>query len=114
MRPLRVDTDGQEAPNRSYLWRSWQNFQTIIEEFIRNEEWAGHRNKIIDLQDYLRRGEKAVKQFLLEYEQPDLPEIPKQENMKKNGWIGKECGYYDALEALDFYVPLKKGEAHYE
>jgi hypothetical protein len=106
MRPVRMTRNGGD-------WRSWQIFTQIMHEFQDKEkEWAGRRNKIKAFRDSLRAGPDAVEQFLMNYDLklPDFPELP--EDMKRRGWQGGKCGFYDAIEALDFYVPLKGGLPH--
>lgn len=106
MRPIRVDTGNGE-------WRSWGNFQNLIKEF-RTKAWAEKRNKIKDLQSALRGGSQQVTVFMKNHRIKELPEIPVNPKMKLNGWQlenGKDqaCGYFDALEALDF-VAIKANE----
>jgi hypothetical protein len=73
-------------------------------------DWYGRRNKVKALRDALRAGPDAVKVFVQTVGQP-LPPIPQRPEMKNQGWQGKECGYFDAVEALDFYVRLEGGFA---
>jgi len=105
MRPLRLNPpDGD--------WRSWKTFMSVMAEFQKEEkdggQWAGRRNKIKALRDALRDGPGAVKQFLHIYNLK-LLDVPGRPDMKEQGWQGDECGYFDVIEALDFYVPLKGG-----
>lgn len=101
MRPIRL-TDPQGD------WRSWETLQAVMEEFRKPQQvggkWAGRRNKVLALRDALRHGPEAVKLFLYGEALPDVPQMPE---MKTQGWQGGRCGYWDAIEALDFYVPLK-------
>lgn len=119
MRPLHLS-----APDGD--WRSWQTFKSIMDEFQRPEKekghWAGRRNKLKALRVALRNGEAEVRQFLQACGH-ELPDIPKEASMKSDGWQlksealqakseGKQdrrCGYFDAIEALDFYLPLQGG-----
>jgi hypothetical protein len=105
MRPLRLNDPDAD-------WRSWKTFQHIMAEFQKKEvdggQWAGRRNKIKALRDALRAGPQAVRLFM-QGEKDLLPEIPRRPGMRMEGWQGGICGYYDAIEALDFYVPLKGG-----
>jgi hypothetical protein len=96
MRPVRLTSmDGD--------WHSWETFTRVVMHF-KGEQWAGRRNRILALRDALRGGPEAVKLFLYDVELEDIPQRP---DMKTQGWQGGECGYWDAIEALDFYVPLK-------
>ena len=105
MRPLRLNKTAGE-------WRSWATLEGILDEFQKPEAdggvWAGRRNKLKALRDALRAGPDATRLFLAG---DKLPDIAAQDDFKTYGWRGDRCGYFDALEALDFYVPLKGGMA---
>ncbi len=108
LRPYQL---GEMKTDRRYEWLS---FQKVIDEFSRAERWRGRRNKVKALGDALRAGPFNTEQFLEVLTDDDdkvvlLPEIPDRPTMRKRGWQGEECGYFDALEALEFYVPLEKG-----
>lgn len=104
MRPVSLDEKGAN-------WRSWQTFTEILDDFLRtNGEWFGRRNKVKALRDALRAGPDAVRLFL-DTVGGELLEIKQRPDMKKQGWQGKECGYFDAVEALDFFIPLEGGVA---
>ena len=71
-------------------------------------KWHGHRNKVIALREVLREGPEATRIFL-EGLGENLPELDRDHAAwQKTGWVGEKCGYFDAIEALDFYVPLKE------
>ena len=40
------------------------------------------------------------------YQNP--PDLASARNAATTGWQGNRCVYFDAVEALDFYVPLKE------
>ena len=104
MRPLRLDPpDGD--------WRSWTTFTAMLAEFQReNGDWAGRRSKVKALRDVLREGRAATQHFLALHGLK-LPPISDQlQYMTTEGWHSSgRCGYWDAIEALDFYVPLEGG-----
>lgn len=102
MRPIRLDPSNND-------WRSWVTFTTIINDF-RSEKWIERRNKIVALRDALREGGEAVQQYLQTYALPDLPAIPGESNSARTGWVGNRCTCYDAIEALEFFVPLEGGQ----
>lgn len=102
MRPLRLGTSGTD-------WRSWETFTNIVREF-RSDRWLERRNKMKALRDALRDGGEAVREFLQAYTLPDLPTIPGNPDSAKTGWIGKRCTCFDAIEALEFFVPLEGGQ----
>jgi len=108
MRPVYLDHAGNKEPHH---WRCWSNLVRIMDVFQdRDEGWAGRRNKIHGLREALRQGPTSVQQFLTSYRPAlTLPLIPGQLDMKTQGWGGNDCGYFDAIEALDFYVSLEPG-----
>lgn len=101
LRPLRLSDPNED-------WRSWENFWQIMQVFLDKEKWYGHKNKLKSLRLALRDGKSEVKQFLQACDD-ELPDILQQPNMKSEGWQSRRCGYFDAIEALDFYVPIEKG-----
>jgi len=110
MRPVRLNL-GAEPPPGSKYWRSWETFAEITQTLKEEEPWVDRRNKIKALQRALRGGLHAVEQFRDNYGVKELPEIPGQSaTMKTTGWAGGDCGYFDAIEALDFYVHLVNGK----
>jgi hypothetical protein len=103
MRPIRLsDSDGD--------WRSWNTFSRITQEFRAGEKWAERRNKIKALRDALRTGREAVEHFRAVYSLNELPPILGQPDMAVQGWQGGRCGYFDAIEAMDFCVLLEGDE----
>jgi hypothetical protein len=101
-------------------WRTWSNFTNVVTTFNgekdeESKKWKGRRNKIIALREKLREGEDATKQFLKAYGIEKLPKISGVEGdcdkLQTTGWIKRRCGYFDAIEAMDFYFPLNQGEA---
>jgi hypothetical protein len=63
------------------------------------------RNKVMALRDALRGGPETTKRFiaarLLEAQLPQIPSCTTD-----NGWIGGHCAYFDAIEAMEFFIPL--------
>lgn len=104
MRPVRLDVAA--PPAGSKYWRSWDNFTNVTRQFQENSEWYRHRNKIKSLREPLRQGGEAVRLFRQNYGLPELPEVPGQ-SMTETGWHSEDCGYFDAIEAMDFYVHLQ-------
>lgn len=99
MRPVQLTNPEQD-------WRSWEIFSQIVREFCVGEQWAERRNKVKAFRDVLRTGRKAVEHFRTVYGLDKLPPIPQQPEMEVQGWQGDRCGYFDAIEAMDFFVPL--------
>jgi hypothetical protein len=110
MRPIRLkddDTDDEQ-------WRTWSNFINIIQHFNGqfddvegNEQWKERRNKVIALREVLREGYNQTKQFTNAYGIKTLPPLSQLDNLENSGWFDKRCVYFDAIEALDFYIGLK-------
>jgi len=102
MRPLRLGASVESD------WHSWEAFKSVVGEF-RSEEWAERHNKMKALRETLRGGGEAVEQFLQAYSL-DLPLIPGNPDSARTGWIGGRCTCFDAIEALEFFVPLEGGQ----
>lgn len=97
VRPLRL----YESPPE---WRTWPQFIRVLEEF--NKGWGDRRNKVIALREALREGPQAVQRFLTAYGE-SLPTLDSSvRSLQETGWSSHVCGYFDAIEALDFYVPM--------
>jgi hypothetical protein len=104
MRPVRLDVTA--PPTGSKYWRSWDNFAGVTRQFQENSDWYKHRNKIKALREPLRQGGEAVRLFRKNYGLPELPKISGQ-SMTETGWHSEDCGYFDAIEAMDFFVDLQ-------
>ena len=96
MRPVRVTPGGT-------TWRTWENFERAVTEF-QSGAWAGKHNKVKALRTALRDGETAVANFLKLYPPGDLPGLTNWNG--QNAWIDTRCGYFDAVEIEDFFIPL--------
>jgi|SanBayMetagenome_1026888.scaffolds.fasta_scaffold03656_4 hypothetical protein len=109
MRPIRLKGEDGE-------WQNWDDFQAIVTEFNIGNDWRDKRNKVIALREVLRKGSDATQQFLHLYRMQELPSFSQAPNddLKNTGWIDdysgssgeKVCGYFDAIEAMEFYFPL--------
>jgi hypothetical protein len=106
MRPLLL---GDEATN----WRTWAAFTALIHDFTVSEQWRERRNKVLGLREALRSGPEAVRRFRVAYslDRLDLPEIKNAPgDYQAEGWTSalpeRRCAYFDALEAIDLYLPL--------
>lgn len=86
---------------------AWQTFREVTLAFQR--EWADKRSKLKALREPLRNGPAATAQFLRAYDLADkLPKIGiYSEDFQKTGWSGKMCGYFDAIEAADYFIDLE-------
>ena len=73
----------------------------------------GLRNKLKALREALRAGPAEVRAFCQAYQIGLLPEILRgQRGFQEEGWLFGRCGYFDALELLDHYLPLELAEAN--
>ncbi|MBW4670065.1 MAG: hypothetical protein KME60_22295 [Cyanomargarita calcarea GSE-NOS-MK-12-04C] len=104
MRPIRLQN------NRSD-WRTWEGFTQVVKEFQEGKDWKERHNKIMALREVLRKASiEAIEEFLLAYKLPNLPLFPESsgqnEQLMKKGWKDRMCGYFDAIEAMDFYIGL--------
>jgi hypothetical protein len=101
---LRPVTVGE---NVDYQFRTWNVVQHGIVGF-QHSDWRTRRNKLKALRDTLRAGPDEVKAFCLKFNNNDpLPNVFPSDEMKKTGWSKGFCGYFDALELADWFVPLK-------
>jgi len=102
LRPVALDE------NEKQVLRSWQVINKGIIEF-REPDWFERRNKLKALREALRLGGDAVSQFLLKYEPKGLPIIDASLlDLSKRGWWGEYCGYFDAIELADWFIPLEE------
>jgi len=97
LRPIRLRPDANE-------WRTWDDFQKVVNQFVRSPKWKGRRNKVMALRDALRDGPNATREFLAAYRLQELPKYQEaEESLAKQGWLNSECGYFDAIEAIDYF-----------
>lgn len=102
MRPIRLEEGNGD-------WRTWKIFQDLVREFQAGSNWVDRRNKVKALRDALREGHGAVQSFRGVYlNNQKLPPIPDRPDMEDEGWSNNQCGYFDAIEAMDFFVPLQE------
>jgi hypothetical protein len=94
-------------------WYTWENFVAVTKDFQTGKDWKDRRNKVKALREVLRRGDKnAIEHFLRVYNikaLPSLPGIPSSD-LPQEGWVDKRTPYFDAIEAMDFFIPLQEEE----
>jgi hypothetical protein len=97
--------------NPEHSQRAWPVVAAGINAF-QGEEWVKRRNKIKALRDSLREGPDAVKHFIATFNngQSLPPVLPGMDEWPLSGWQGPYCGYFDAIELVDWFIPLE-GEA---
>ncbi len=101
LRPVRLDRARDDD------LQSWRAFTAALHAFQNDPAWAGRRNKVKALRDALRAGPETVQVFM---GGDTLPEVLPRTDAARTGWYDKRCAYFDAVEALDFYIELY-GEA---
>lgn len=91
-------------------WRTWAGFKHVTENFVAGKHWKERKNKVIALREVLRQGGDAIAQFLNVYKLDHLPTFPVQngleKTLEKSGWVNDRCGYFDVIEAMDFYLDI--------
>lgn len=109
MRPVTVGGTGIGQP-----WREWNALRKLIETFANKELWRDRHNKVVALREALRA--KDVERFRRNYQIGLLPELPGgDQKLRETGWSDKQAetekyyrsGYFDAIEALEFYLPIE-------
>jgi hypothetical protein len=111
LRPMTLDVNPIETG------RSWEvvrkgidSFQDLPPATQPNDKpkWSTRRNKLKALRDALRDGPVAVEHFLTKFnEGMPLPSVePSMTDWPAKGWQGNFCGYFDALELADWFIPL--------
>lgn len=96
MRPVFL----KREPNQ---WRNWDGLQRVVNCFRTDLVWRDRRNKVMALREVLREGPEATQKFLPAYRLSHLPEFPEAiDTLAKEGWVDETCGYFDAIEAIDF------------
>lgn len=95
-------------------WQTWKSLEGVLAEFT-GGKWYEHRSKLKNFRNSIRKGDEAFEIHMKTHRMPaSLPDISEDlitnENAKTKGWIDEDgkgyCAYFDALEALDFYVPI--------
>lgn len=104
MRPVRLEQHPSD-------WHTWEGFTTVVKEFNKEGSyWKERRNKVINLREILRKGSGGTKEFINGYRLQPLPLIPdssgRSKNLAQDGWLDGVCGYFDAIEAMEFYISL--------
>jgi len=104
MRPLRLHSHYND-------WRTWDGITQVIKELKQGKEWKDRQNKVMALREILRKGSDiAVKEFLKSYNLARLPlfldSCGQSEQLSRQGWLDGICGYFDAIEAMEFYISL--------
>ena len=106
LRPLAVEQP-QKAEERN--WHTVEKGITVFQEAREPEEnrvWSTRRNKVKALREALREGPEAVERFRTLYlSNQELPDIGFPD-FRSDGYRNERCGYFDALELSDWYMPI--------
>lgn len=101
LRPLTLTPEAE-------AWRSWVAFAHVTEQLVAHSQWRERHNKVIALRQALRDGPLAVMKFRSAYGLTALPELNAAEpDFQTTGWSQGRCGYFDAIEALEFFMPMR-------
>jgi hypothetical protein len=113
MRPVMLS-----SKDFSPRWRTWPDFKRLVGVFIgdlavdkngkhkKSGNVYANRNRVKALREALRQG--PVDNFRIAYRLGLLPELDAtSEILQKTGWVNNKCGYFDAIEAIDFFLPLE-------
>lgn len=109
------------------LTRQWKSIEQVVFDFQDKEKdkrdkkdksdkkvvwWSTRRNKLKALREALRDGPEAVKQFRLKFSVAELPEITDVSSLdyRQTGWYDRKCLYFDAIELMDWFIPLEKNQ----
>lgn len=90
-------------------FRSWKTVKAVIEDF--QKEWA--HNKAIGLREPLRKEEDA-KEYILNFGLGKKMPVIEGDIALETGWANGRCYYFDAIELMDHYVPIKETEEESE
>lgn len=110
LRPLTLNGNHNET-HRSFnvVLNGVETFQDLA--LAENEEpkWSTRRNKVKALREALRDGPAAVRRFRTMYGLEKLPEIDASKNsdFQSSGWWTEWCGYFDAIEMMDWFIPME-------
>ncbi len=100
-RPVRLPSGGDS-------WRTWPGFAAVTKTLALHDDWRDKHNKVIALRRALRSGPEAVRRFRTIYRLDVLPPWPDAPApLQESGWDEDRCGYFDVVEALDFFLPLE-------
>ncbi len=88
-------------------WNTWEVFRDLTTFFQTDPVWSRRRSQQKTLKDALRKGPDYVQLFRrISLEGELLPRYEEQPNFQNTGWYEGKCGYFDSLEAADFFIPV--------
>ncbi len=109
LRPVTLQ-DNPEESHRAWpvVEKGVAAFQDLYRAKKRKADWSSRRNKVKALRETLREGPAAVRKFRAKFnENKLLPDVASDmSNWPESGWQGGFCGYFDAIEMMDWFIPL--------
>ncbi len=108
LRPLTLNGNPKDS-HRSFsvVQKGVAAFQDLHLRENEPPHWSTKRNKVKALRDALRTGPTAVQRFKTMYDLSELPDLGTGD-FRATGWWGDHCGYFDAIEMMDWYIPLEE------
>lgn len=114
LRPVSLHENlGHERHSWPVIEAGIQAFQDTVTASAAQPQWINRRNKVKALREALRRGPNEVEAFRIRFNRTkqnptgNLPDVlPSEGDWKTKGWHGGFCGYFDAIELADSYIPL--------
>ena len=110
LRPLTLNGNPKDS-HRSFsvVEKGIKAFQDLDKD--KDPQWSTRRNKVKALREALREGPDAVRRFITMYGLKELLPDLGTGDFQSTGWWGNYCGYFDAIEMMDWYIPLKEQQA---
>ena len=108
LRPVTLGDNPRDSRN------AWPLVARAIGAF-QGPEWAGRRTKVKALRDALRDGPSAVAHFRTAFnDNQRLPALlpAHAPGWATHGWEDADCGYFDAVELADWFMPLEEEEKY--
>ena len=111
LRPTVLAAEPSTVPS-NVRHRLWHTVRAGIDAFQEPKsakpDWALRRNKAKALREAIREGEHAVRRFRQMFNQDKLlPDVSGEKWFSANGYYRNRCGYFDALELTDWFIPLE-------
>ncbi len=110
LRPLTLDGNNEET-HRSFnvVYDGVAAFQDLALKQGEEPKWSTRRNKVKSLRKALRDGSAGVRRFRTMYGLEKLPEIDvsKNSDFQSSGWWTDSCGYFDAIEMMDWFISME-------
>lgn len=114
LRPVALNGNAKE-PHRAWsvVEKGVVKFQDLQRTPKQTDpDWSVRRNKVKALRETLREGPEAVKKFRAKFNNNQmLPDVAtSMSSWPETGWQGSFCGYFDAIEMMDWFIPLHEIE----